>query len=121
MDYRQPVTKLVKDMVETGPDFAEPYIEFKRPSIRKDSTNLYSLSNLKTAVQAMMLGNTRLGAAVAQSRLTGILESPEYDRLHDMHVDYFSQLVTGIRPLQGHHRGPSQHRLCEGRATLTCA
>ncbi len=96
MDYRQPVTKLVKGLVETVPIFAEQFIEFKRPSIRKGSTNLFSLSNLKIAVQAMLLANTRLGAAEAQRRLTEKLDSPDYDRLYDMVVDYFSQLSQEV-------------------------
>ncbi len=92
MDYRQPVTKLIKEMVEQVPIFAEPYIEFKRPSIRKNSTNIYSLSNLKTAVQAMLIGNTRLGAAEAQKRLTKLLGGADFDRLRDNVIDYFSRL-----------------------------
>jgi DNA sulfur modification protein DndB len=96
MDYRQPVTKLVKDMVENVPIFHDEFIELKRPSIRKGSTNLFSLSNLKIAVQAMLLGNTRLGAAVAQRRLTEKLDSPDYDDLHDKVVDYFSQLSQEV-------------------------
>jgi hypothetical protein len=92
MDYRQPVTKLIKEMVEQVPIFAESYIEFKRPSIRKNSINVYSLSNLKTAVQAMMLGNTRLGAAEAQKRLTKLLGGADYDRLRDSAIDFFSRL-----------------------------
>lgn len=92
MDYRQPVTKLVKEMVEQVPIFAEPYIEFKRPSIRKNSINIYSLSNIKTAVQAMILGNTRLGAAEAQKRLTKSLGGAGYDWLRDSVIDFFSRL-----------------------------
>jgi hypothetical protein len=63
-----------------------------RPSIRKSSTNIYSLSNLKTAVQAMLLGNTRLGAAEAQRRLTEKLDGASYDRLRDLVIDFFSRL-----------------------------
>ncbi|GEM_PF-3345353 len=96
MDYRQPVTKLVKDMVENVPIFAEQFIEFKRPSIRKDSINIYSLSNLKTAVQAMLLGNTRLGAAEAQRKLTQKLDGADYDRLRDLTVDFFSRLSLEV-------------------------
>ena len=96
MDYRQPVTKLVKDMVENVPIFAEQFIEFKRPSIRKNSINIYSLSNLKTAVQAMLLGNTRLGAAEAQRRLTQKLGGADYDRLRDLVVDFSSKLSQEV-------------------------
>ncbi len=96
MDYRQPVTKLVRDMVENVPIFAEPFIEFKRPSIRKGSMNIYSLSNIKTAVQAMLLGNTRLGAAIAQRRLTEKLSGPDYDRLRDAVIDFFSKLSEEV-------------------------
>jgi DNA sulfur modification protein DndB len=96
MDYRQPVTKLVKDVVETVPIFEEQFIELKRPSIRKDTQNIYSLSNLKTAVQAMLLGNTRLGAAEAQRKLTQKLDGADYDRLRDLVVDYFSRLSQEV-------------------------
>ena len=92
MDYRQPVTKLVKELVEEVPIFDPRYIELKRPSIRKSSMNVYSLSNVKTAVQAMMLGNTRLGAAEAQKRLTKLLGGADYDRLRDAAIDFFSRL-----------------------------
>jgi DNA sulfur modification protein DndB len=96
MDFRQPVTKLVKDMVENVPIFAEQFIEFKRPSIRKDSINIYSLSNLKTALQALLLGNTRLGAAEAQRKLTQKLGGADYDRLRDLAVDFFSRLSQEV-------------------------
>lgn len=96
MDYRQPVTKLVKELVETVPIFAEAFIEFKRPSIRKGTMNIYSLSNLKTAVQAMLLGNTRLGAAEAQKRLTQKLNGADYDTLRDKVVDFYSRLSQEV-------------------------
>ena len=76
--------------------FADQFIELRRPSIRKNSTNLYSLSNLKTAVQAMLLGNTRLGAADAQRRLTEKLDGADYDRLRDLVVNYFSRLSEEV-------------------------
>ncbi len=96
MDWRQPVTRLVKELVDKVPIFAEQFVEFRRPSIRKNSTNLFSLSNLKTAVQAMLLANTRLGASEAQRRLTEKLAGPNYDRLRDMVVDYFSRLSQEV-------------------------
>jgi DGQHR domain-containing protein len=96
MDYRQTVTKLVKEMVESVPVFADQFIELRRPSIRKNSTNLYSLSNLKTAVQAMLLGNTRLGAADAQRRLSEKLDGAGYDRLRDIVVNFFSRLSEEV-------------------------
>jgi DNA sulfur modification protein DndB len=96
MDYRQPVTKLVKEMVEKVPIFDAEFIEFKRPSIRRASGNLYSLSNLKTAVQAMLLGSTRLGASTAQRRLTEKLEGANYDPIRDQVVDFFSRLSQDL-------------------------
>jgi DGQHR domain-containing protein len=96
MDYRQPVTKLVKEMVNHVPIFEDQFIELRRPSIRKNSTNIYSLSNLKTAVQAMLLGNTRLGAAEAQRRLTEKLDGASYDRLRDLVIDFFSRLSQEV-------------------------
>jgi DNA sulfur modification protein DndB len=97
MDWRQPVTKLVKDMVEHVPIFADQFIEFRRPSIRKNTQNLYSLSNVKTAVQAMLLGNTRLGAAEAQRKLTEKLSGPSSDLVRATTIDYFSRLSQEVK------------------------
>jgi DNA sulfur modification protein DndB len=96
MDFRQPVTKLVRELVDTVPIFDSHFIEFKRPSIRKSSTNLYSLSNLKTAIQAMLLGNTRLGAGEAQRRLSEKLAGDLYEPTRDVVVDYFSKLSDEV-------------------------
>ena len=92
MDYRQPVTKLIKELVDHVPVFEERFIEFRRASVRKSSGNLYSLSNLKTAVQAMLLGNTRLGVASAQRKLTEKLAGHAYDGIRDKVMDFFSRL-----------------------------
>lgn len=120
MDWRQPVTKLVKEMVERVPIFAEQFIEFRRPSIRKNSTNLYSLSNLKTAVQAMLLGTTRLGAAEAQRRLTDKLAGPNYDRLRDVAVDYFSRLASEVKIFQDILEDPDRTDYTKEREEFMC-
>jgi DNA sulfur modification protein DndB len=120
MDYRQPVTKLVKDMVENVPIFAEQFIELKRPSIRKGTTNIYSLSNLKIAVQAMLLANTRLGAAEAQRRLTEKLDGPNYDRLRDLVVDYFSRLSQEVGCFRDILEDPDSADYDKARDTYMC-
>lgn len=92
MDHRQPLTKLIKTLVEEVPIFEDRFIEFKRPSIRQSSDNLYSLSNVKTAVQAMILGNTRMGVTAAHKKMTGILEGTEGSVVRRQVRDFFMAL-----------------------------
>ncbi len=120
MDYRQPVTKLVKEMVESIPIFAEQLIEFRRPSVRKNSNNIYSLSNLKTAVQAMLLANTRLGAAEAQRRLTEKLDGAAYDRLRDLVINYFSRLSQEVECFQAILEDPDSTDYIKARDQYMC-
>jgi DGQHR domain-containing protein len=92
MDHRQPVTKLIRQMVEDVPIFAERFVEFKRPSIRKSSDELYSLANLNTMLQAMLLGSTRLSKQQAQRRMTELLEGPAGELHQDRAIAFFREL-----------------------------
>ncbi|MEM7210316.1 MAG: DNA sulfur modification protein DndB [Pseudomonadota bacterium] len=120
MDHRQPLTKLIKTIVEEVPIFAERFIEFKRPSIRRTSDNLYSLSNLKTAVQAMILGNTRMSAPAAHKKMTGILDGEDAAQVRHNVLEFFRQLSLRLGVFSHILEDPDAASYQELRAEYIC-